>query len=417
MAKVRVRPETGTLYLDFMYQGIRCREQSTLDDTAGNRQKVERLLARIQREISQGIFDYARTFPGSAKADRFASVAVDNRTAKSGHPKSTPVFDAFARQWMDESAPQWRNSYRHSVRYIVENDLIPEFGSIPIGDVSKAMVLQFRSKLAQRPGHKGSLGPVRINKILGMLRQILNEGAERFEYPLVFRNIKALKVARSDVKPFTLDEVERLIDAVRPDYRNYFITRFFTGMRSGEINGLQWSYVDLDTRLIRIRETLVNGEVEPLPKTEGSIRDIPMIPGVYDAIKSQADQRDPACPWVFHTRNGNPISTKNFTNRVWHPLLRHLGMDQRRPYETRHTAATLMLAAGESPEWVARVLGHVTTEMLFRVYSRYVPNLTRQDGRAFAGLITAHRADNGPTTLDTSEHGRDHEQQPLRRMT
>lgn len=50
-------------------------------------------------------------------------------------------------------------------------------------------------------------------------------------------------------------------------------------------------------------------------------------------------------------------------------------------------SATLMLAAGENPEWVARMLGHSTTEMLFRTYSRFIPNLTRDDGRAFAGLL------------------------------
>jgi integrase len=53
----------------------------------------------------------------------------------------------------------------------------------------------------------------------------------------------------------------------------------------------------------------------------------------------------------------------------------------------RHTAATLWLAAGESPEWIARQLGHTSTEMLFKRYSRFVPNATRQDGSAFESLI------------------------------
>ena len=48
---------------------------------------------------------------------------------------------------------------------------------------------------------------------------------------------------------------------------------------------------------------------------------------------------------------------------------------------------TLWLAAGENPEWIARQMGHTTTEMLFRVYSRFVPNLTRQDGSAFDRLL------------------------------
>lgn len=92
---------------------------------------------------------------------------------------------------------------------------------------------------------------------------------------------------------------------------------------------------------------------------------------------------------VFATKGGKPIENRNFIYRVWNPLLRRVGLRERRPYQMRHTAATLWLAAGEAPEWIARQLGHSTTEMLFRVYSRYVPNLTRQDGSAFDNLLTA----------------------------
>jgi excisionase family DNA binding protein len=50
---------------------------------------------------------------------------------------------------------------------------------------------------------------------------------------------------------------------------------------------------------------------------------------------------------------------------------------------TRHTFASWALAAGESPEWVARTLGHVNAAMIYKTYGRYIPNLTRQDGSAF----------------------------------
>jgi integrase len=75
------------------------------------------------------------------------------------------------------------------------------------------------------------------------------------------------------------------------------------------------------------------------------------------------------------------------TKRVWYPLLRYLAFKPRRPYQSRHTAATLWLAAGENPLWIARQLGHSSTEMLFKVYGRFVPNLTRQDGSAFERLL------------------------------
>lgn len=97
---------------------------------------------------------------------------------------------------------------------------------------------------------------------------------------------------------------------------------------------------------------------------------------------------------MFSTRARTPLSHNNVTKRVWYPLLRHLGLRKRWPYQTRHTAATLWLASGESPEWIARQMGHANTEMLFRVYSRYVPNLTRRDGSAFENLLAANLSAN-----------------------
>lgn len=132
---------------------------------------------------------------------------------------------------------------------------------------------------------------------------------------------------------------------------------------------------------------------------------IPMVPLVRTALLEQRKLVSEDCRWVFAQRNGDPINLVNFTNRVWHPLLRHLGLAPRRPYQTRHTAATLMLASGENPEWVARTLGHANTEMLFRVYSRYVPNLTRNDGKAFTGLVTASSmpTSSNPRTKDAPQ--------------
>ena len=51
-------------------------------------------------------------------------------------------------------------------------------------------------------------------------------------------------------------------------------------------------------------------------------------------------------------------------------------------YQTWHTFASNALAAGESPSWVAAMLGHASPEMLFSVYARYIPNRARRDGSA-----------------------------------
>ena len=118
--------------------------------------------------------------------------------------------------------------------------------------------------------------------------------------------------------------------------------------------------------------------------------DIAMSQPVFDALMAQraVTYRPGGDTFVFSNRMGEPFDVDNITNRVWYPLLRHLGLAKRRPYQTRHTFATLLLAAGENPEFVARQLGHANTMMLFKTYSRYVPNLTRRDGSAFDRLVT-----------------------------
>lgn len=65
MGKVRERKETGKLYLDFMFEGLRCREQTVLPNTAANRKKCEALLQKVEAKILLGEFEYAEFFPGA----------------------------------------------------------------------------------------------------------------------------------------------------------------------------------------------------------------------------------------------------------------------------------------------------------------------------------------------------------------
>jgi integrase len=153
-----------------------------------------------------------------------------------------------------------------------------------------------------------------------------------------------------------------------------------------------------------VRETIVLGVVEEDAKTIESVRDIQMSQVVYDALKRQLARSGRLRGFVFCSSTGHALDHNNITKRIWYPLLRHLGLKQRRPYQTRHTAATLWLAAGENPEWIARQMGHTSTEMLFKVYSRYVPNLTRKDGSAFERLLSERFASSAQNVVVEGAH-------------
>lgn len=382
MGKIVVRRETGKLQFDFRYAGKRCREQTALEDTPANRKKLSKILEKIEAEITLGTFEYGKYFPNSPRAEELSSKAL--AAPQTYH--ETPLFESFAWNWVEEMAIQWRESHRTTVTGTLENYLIPWFGGKEVGCITKAGILDFRASLAKVTTRSGKkLSATRINHIMTPLRMILGEAANRYEFSSPFHGIKSLKVPKTDVEPFSLEEVRQILSNVRSDFQNYYTVRFFTGMRTGEIDGLQWQHVDFNHRLILVRQQLANGELN-FTKNDGSFRNIEMSEPVYQALKSQY-QATGDQPFVFCTSSGTPLSHNNITKRVWYPLLRYLGLRPRRPYQTRHTAATLWLAAGESPEWIARQMGHTTTEMLFRVYSRFVPNLTRQDGSAFERLL------------------------------
>ena len=385
MGNIRTRKDNDKLFFDFTYQRVRCREQTTLDDTPANRKKLQTILSRIEAEITLGQFNYAAYFPDSPRALKFQEQQLRSRAGVT----DTPLFSDFAAIWVNEMAAQWRISHKDGVELNLEKYIFPVFGDKEVGHITKAEILEFRSSLTKVTKRNGkTLSASRINHIITPLRMILNEAANRYDFSSPYHGIKSLRIPKTDVEPFTIDEVQQIINTVRPDFKNYYVVRFFTGMRTSEINGLQWKYVDFERRQILIRQALVKGGLA-YTKNDGSFRTIDMSEMVFNAMQSQL-QATKEHEFVFCNSSGIPLNHNNVCNRVWHPLLRHLGLAKRRPYQTRHTAATLWLAAGEAPEWIARQMGHTTTEMLFRVYSRYVPNLTRQDGSAFERMLKQH---------------------------
>ena len=341
MGSIRTLNSTKKLFLDFRHLGKRCREYTNVSDTPLNRKKLEKILERIEADIKLGIFDYAKSFPGSKLASRFQdpiqpqvlSISNTGASALMGSQATTaaqtPTFAEFSATWVAENEISWRRSNRRTIDDILKRHLLPAFGEKVVGQITKSDILTFRSTLSKVPGRKAeTLSAKRINAILAPLRQILNEAADRFNFTTAFRNIKPLKVLKSDVEPFTMEEVQKILAAIRSDFRNYMTVRFFTGMRTGEVDGLKWQYVDFERCQILVRETIVAGE-EDTTKTEGSQREIHMSGIVLQALKAQALVTREKSRFVFCTGEGKPFDHNNVTKRVWYPLLQYLGLPPR----------------------------------------------------------------------------------------
>lgn len=376
MGKIRIT-KAGYLYFDFFYKGVRCREYTELKNTPENMKLMNEAMARIESEIRLGTFSYSKYFPRSNNISKFQN----NEKSTSGI-----TFKDYALQWYQNNKISWKPSVQKDFQSTLNRYLIPYFGDEEVADITKWMIKEFRTYLAAHKGRKGTnMSNKRINNILSVLRLILNEAAEQFDLSSPFVNLKPLPIKKPDIMPFSLDEVLLFLNVVRKDFYNYYVARFFTGMRTAEIDGLKWKYVDFKNKKILVRETWQNRQWVS-PKTESSIRDIDMLKIVETALLNQR-QITGDKELVFCTKTGKPLDHNNVSKRIWYPTLKKAGLIERNPYQTRHTAATLWLASGENPEWVARQLGHSNTEMLFKVYSKFIPNLTRRDGSAFEAIL------------------------------
>src|SRR5262245_36100606 len=137
--------------------------------------------------------------------------------------------------------------------------------------------------------------------------------------------------------------------------------------------------------------------------------------------------------YVFTDQAGQPLSQEWLHKRVWLPTLRRCGFHARGQYNIRDTFITNALSAGEDPGWVAQVCG-TSEQMIFRHYRRWMPALSRTDGRRIAALFGPSAAprrprrghqdghQRGPTTTKSvkyqrAQSGGGGNRTPVRRLT
>jgi len=383
----RVFSRGGKLWVDFYYLGERVRESSGLEDTAPNRAKLRKMLDLIVSEIDNGIFEFGKRFPHSKKVQHFT--LLEGKTYRKD-PKDI-VFGDYVKQWWEEMGPGLSQSQIRDYTSILNTHLLPYFGRLAFNEFRTVLMKKFLSHLKARKTPQGSpLSAKRIQNIFIPLRVIFKDACDEFDWhdlPSPFGSLKLPKLKRVHIAPFSTEEWERLMQFIPAWYRPYFKLAVLTGMRPSEQVALKWSAID--DRYIYVELSRVRNLEKAELKTAASNRMIETRPSVRAALEEQRAQMvSSQTPYVFVNMEGRPI-LQDKLRELWKRALVKSGLPYRRMYETRHTFASWALGAGESPDWVARTLGHTNTAMLYKTYGRYIPNLTRQDGSALENLLAS----------------------------
>lgn len=242
-----------------------------------------------------------------------------------------------------------------------------------------------KTALALRPELSGKT----INNYVSVLHEALVLAvSDRVIQRNVAEEIPRAKWQRDPPDPFSRDEAERIIAFAQSHYPepvyNLIEWWFFTGVRTGEMAGLRWPNVDLASRYMLVTEQIVMGEQKDSTKT-GVARNVLLNERALGAVVRQRKHTQMVGEHVWlDPRYGTPWSDERaFRRSYWTPMLKTLGIRYRRPYNCRHTYATMMLMARRTPAWCAKQLGH-SVEVFLRTYSKWIDG--DQDQREMAGL-------------------------------
>jgi integrase len=206
---------------------------------------------------------------------------------------------------------------------------------------------------------------------------------------------------RAEMKVLTPEQVRAFLAATvdHPAHALYTLA-VTSGMRVGELLGLQWGDVDLDAGHLTIRRALQQqnsaGLVFVTPKTTKSRRRILLSQRAIDALRAHRDRqtfhrKQVGTEWrdldlVFPGPFGGPTDP-SWSRQVFYAALEAAGMPRVRFHDLRHTAATLALMQGVHPKVVSDMLGHSSVGLTLDTYSHLLPAMHQQAAAAMDAIL------------------------------
>jgi integrase len=191
----------------------------------------------------------------------------------------------YLRRWLEDSVEGTvRTTTYERYEQIARKHITPALGNAKLRDLTPAHVRSlYKEKLKALSPRTVQYIHVTLHKAL---KQAVNDG-------LIPRNVteavKPPQVRREEIRPLTLEQVKMLLDAARGNrLEALYVLAVHTGLRQGEMLGLKWEDVDLETGKLQVRRTLTttkDGPVLSTPKTKGSRRSVKLTQSAVEALR------------------------------------------------------------------------------------------------------------------------------------
>ena len=311
-------------------------------------------------------------------------------------------------QWMDT----WHAEYLGAVKLstvssyeaTIRNHIKPGLGAIKLEALTTQDIQEFYN--GRQKGDE-TREPLTIKNIHGVLHKALEQAMLNG----LIRNNPAdpcvlPRRPKQKVKPLNEEQITKLIKALKGHkYENLILTTLFTGLREGEVCGLQWECVNLETGTILMDKQLQslrksvrgNGDKYALvPTKNGKERHLTIAPFVVELLKKEKAKQDANRAYyedlyeesglVFTDESGHRI-TPQAAYRAFKLVVTDLGMPQVRFHDLRHSYAVASLRSGDDAKTVQENLGHATAAFTLDVYGHVTEQMKTESANRMEAFI------------------------------
>ena len=311
---------------------------------------------------------------------------------------SKATVGEFLDQWMkDYVEPNTSPRTIETYDWIVKKHLKPRVGNVPL---TKLTPLHVQNLIANMLGlGLSSSTTVYAHRVL---KQAIGQAVK---WGMLGRNVcyavDSPRIIRKEIKALDVSEVQKLLDAtIQSRWGPIIFLAIYTGMRRGELLGLQWSDINLENKTISVNRNLqyVNGKgiVLSEPKTPKSRRIVSLPPSAVALLTGLRIQRKEyqeklGMEWqdsgqVFCNADGSPMSPTSLIHD-FRKILKRSGLPMIRFHDLRHTHATLMLKQGVHPKIVSERLGHSKVSITLDTYSHILPGMQETAALVFEDVL------------------------------
>lgn len=276
----------------------------------------------------------------------------------------------------------------------------PYLAGLPLGRIRLERLELMVSGLSAR------YAPETVAKSVRLVRMVFARAvAHRRLVRSPAEGLAAPPVPKRDMRILSAGQVEELADAMPARYRSIPVVAAYTGLRFGELAGLQVDSFDMLRRRLEVRTVLKEPTgAEPFlgpPKSKASARTIAIPKLVVSELDRHIGMFPPVDGLVWTTESGEVLRRGSFS-RIWRAAVKRSVGAPCRLHDLRHTHAAWLIALGEHPKTIQQRLGHGSISVTLDRYGHLMEGL---DEGAAEKLDSLRRGPNAAQETDVRPDG------------